>query len=148
MAGPRGDLASVSTMCALALVVMSELSVAAVQGDRAQDEIVLAQLQQVLAKAWVNGDRATIERIIAPEWRSIGPDGRASDRATVLADVFEKGVHRIRRVEIDKVLVRVFGDAAVVTGRTHGVGDFSGAPYDVIVRFTDTFPELVDLVDD
>ncbi len=43
------------------------------------------------------------------------------------------------RVEIDDVRVRTFGDAAVVTGRTHGVGEFSGAAYDVIIRFTDTF---------
>jgi hypothetical protein len=64
-----------------------------VQRDRAQDEVILAQLQQILAKAWVSGDRATIEQKIAPDWRSIGPDGRGSDRATVFADVFEKGVH-------------------------------------------------------
>lgn len=100
---------------------------------------MLAKLQQALAKAWVGGDRETIERIIAPEWRSIGPDGGASDRASVLAEVFETRVHRIRRVEIDDVVVRVFGDAAVVTGRTHGVGDFGGTSYDVVIRFTDTF---------
>jgi hypothetical protein len=43
------------------------------------------------------------------------------------------------RLEIDEVRVRVFGDAAVVTGRTHGVGEFGGAAYDVVIRFTDTF---------
>jgi hypothetical protein len=106
---------------------------------QAQDENVLAQIQQVLARAWVDGDRATIERIIGADWRSTGPDGGGSDRAAVLAEVFEKRVHRIYRVEIDDVRVRVLGDAAVVTGRTHGVGDFAGAPYDVVIRFTDTF---------
>jgi ketosteroid isomerase-like protein len=126
-------------MCSIALVVASGLSIAAVQRDRPRDEVVLAQLQQVLAKAWVDGDRATIERIIAADWRSTGPDGRASDRVSVLADVFETRVHRIQRVEIDEVVVRVFGDAAVVTGRTHGVGEFAGKPYDVVIRFTDTF---------
>lgn len=35
--------------------------------------------------------------------------------------------------------MQVFGDAAVVTGRTHGVGDYAGVPYDVVLRFTDTF---------
>jgi ketosteroid isomerase-like protein len=40
---------------------------------------------------------------------------------------------------VDDVLVLVFGDAAVVTGRTHGIGNFAGTPYDVIIRFTDTF---------
>jgi Domain of unknown function (DUF4440) len=93
----------------------------------------------VLKKAWISADRATIEQIIAPEWRSTTPDGRMTDRTTVLADVFEKGVHKIRRLEIDDIQARVFGDAAVVTGRTHGVGDFAGTPYDVVIRITDTF---------
>ncbi|MGH9203920.1 MAG: nuclear transport factor 2 family protein, partial [Vicinamibacterales bacterium] len=85
-------------------------------------EGVLAELQQVLARAWMGGDRAAVERIIAPEWRSIGPDGRITDRVQLLADVFETRVHKIQKVDIDDVQVRVFGDAAVVTGRTHGVG--------------------------
>ena len=104
-----------------------------------KDEVVLAELQQALAKAWVSADRGTIDRIIAPDWRSTGPDGRMTDRAGVLADVFETRRHRIHRVEIDDVAARVFGDAAVVTGRTHGVGEVDGTAYDVVIRFTDTF---------
>lgn len=107
------------------------------EGER--DAALLSDLQQALARAWVAGDRATIERIIAPEWTTTGPDGGKGDRATVLAQVFEARVHTIQRLEIDDVRVRVFGDAAVVTGRTHGVGTYSGAPYDVVIRFTDTF---------
>lgn len=99
----------------------------------------LAELQQTLARAWVGGDRPTIERIIAPDWRSTGPDGRTMDRSDVLAEVFENRRHKILRVEIDDVNVRVFGDAAVVTGRTHGAGEVQGSPYDVFIRFTDTF---------
>ena len=106
------------------------------------DERALLQLQQDLAKAWVNGDRAVIERIIAPDWKSTGPDGRMTDRPSVLNEVFERRIHRIRRLEIDDVTARVFGDAAVVTGRTHGVGDFDGAAYDVVIRFTDTFVRI------
>jgi hypothetical protein len=124
-----------------ALILVAALTTAC--GDRSffrvQDETVLIELQQVLAKAWIAGDRATIERIIAPEWTSTGPDGHTTNRASVLAQVFETGVHQIRRLEINDVNARVFGDAAVVTGRTHGVGEFNGSAYDVIIRFTDTF---------
>lgn len=113
--------------------------VAGQRSGAAEDEKLLAELQQTLAKAWVGGDRAAVERIIAGDWRSTGPDGRMTNRADVLADVFEARVHRILRVDIDDVHVRVFGDAAVVTGRTHGVGEARGSAYDVIIRFTDTF---------
>ena len=105
----------------------------------AQDEKALAQLQQDLAKAWMARDRATIERIVAPEWTLTGPDGGRSDRAAILAQVFESRVHTILRLEIDDVAVKVFGDAAVVTGRTRGAGAVNGTPYDVVIRFTDTF---------
>ena len=104
-----------------------------------QDKSALIALQQTLAKAWLAGDRAGVERIIAPEWRLTGPDGSRTDRASLLAQVFETGAHKIRRLEVDDVEARVFGDAAVVTGRTHGVGESGGAPYDVYIRFTDTF---------
>lgn len=124
----------------LALVVAGLTVRGAGQGfGVGNDEKALAELQQTLSKAWVGGDRATIERIIAPDWSSTGPDGRITDRAGVLGAVFETRLHRIHRVEIDDVKVRVFGDAAVVTGRTHGVGEVEGATYDVFIRFTDTF---------
>lgn len=42
-------------------------------------------------------------------------------------------MHRIRRVEIDDVRVQVFGGAAVVTERTHGVGQFARAEYDAVI---------------
>ena len=104
-----------------------------------QDELTLVQMQQVLAKAWASGDRAAVERIIAPEWTSTGPDGRTTDRAAVLGQVFDTGAHKIHRLEIDEVSARVYGDAAVVTGQTHGTGEFEGLAYDVTIRFTDTF---------
>jgi ketosteroid isomerase-like protein len=105
----------------------------------ARPDAELAELQQTLAKAWVGGDRETIERIIAPDWISTGPDGQMTARAGVLAEVFETRSHTVHRVEIDQVNVRVFDDAAVVTGRTHGVGEVHGSAYDVFIRFTDTF---------
>ena len=61
-----------------------------------------------------------------------------TDRAAVLSDVFETRRHKIHRIEIDNLNARVFGDAAVVTGRTHGVGEVEGSTYDVVIRFTDT----------
>jgi ketosteroid isomerase-like protein len=104
-----------------------------------QDQAALVEIQQDLARAWLTGDRQMLERIIAPDWTSTGPDGRTSDRARVLAQVFETGAHKILDLKVDDVEVRVFGDAAVVTGRTRGVGEFEGAGYDVVIRFTDVF---------
>jgi hypothetical protein len=115
----------------VAFVVVAGLAAERVgqRGAVAKDEVLLAELQQALANAWMGGDKATLARIIAPDWKSTGPDGRTTDRAAVFADVFETRRHKIHRVEIDDVTARVFGDAAVVTGRTHGVGEFEGSGY-------------------
>ena len=128
-----------TTAAALSLFLLT--AIACTSGPRSvgADEATLVELQQVLARAWVAGDRQTIEEIISPDWTSTGPDGRTAGRATVFADVFETRVHRIVRLEVDDVRARVFGNAAVVTGRTHGVGEYAGAAYDVVIRFTDTF---------
>ncbi len=129
--------------CGVAALILATTVVAGCRDQRhptsAQDQARLLELQQLLAQAWVAGDRATVERIIAPDWTSTGPDGRASDRATVLAQVFETGVHKIHDLTIEDVKARVFDNAAVVTGRTHGVGEVEGTRYDVFIRFTDTF---------
>ena len=116
------------------------LFAAAPQPQRMADaDRALAELQQQLAKAWLASDRAAVERIISPDWTVTGPDGRVSTRQDVLRDVFETKVHRILALAIDDVRVRVFADAAVVTGRTKGRGEYAGVPYDVTIRFTDVF---------
>jgi ketosteroid isomerase-like protein len=99
----------------------------------------LVDIQHRLAGAWVAGDRTAIENIIASDWTVTGPDGRISARSDVLRDVFDTRVHRITALAIDDVRARVFGDAAVVTGRTHGRGEYGEAGYDVTIRFTDVF---------
>ena len=102
-------------------------------------EKLLVEMQQELARAWVAGDRVFIERVIAQDWTGTGPTGVVTTRAQLLAPTFEQRIQRIDRVEIDNVQVRVFGDSAVVTGRTHSVGSINGVAYDVRLRFTDIF---------
>jgi ketosteroid isomerase-like protein len=99
----------------------------------------LTEMPQRLARAWLAGDRIGVENIIASDWTLTGPDGRVSTRADVLRDVFVTRTHRIIALTVDDVHARVFGDAAVVTGRTHGRGESANTPYDVVIRFTDVF---------
>jgi ketosteroid isomerase-like protein len=114
-------------------------SCASQTSTRDQDVARLTAIQQELVRAWVAGDRAAIERIIAPEWKTTAPDGSTRDRAAVLRDVFETRVHKITRLDVDDVHVEVFGDAAVVTGRTRAAGEYKGTVAEVVIRFTDTF---------
>ena len=105
-----------------------------------QDVARLKQIQQELVNAWLAQDRATIERLLAPDWTVTGPTGTTSTRGQVLADAFERRVHRLLSGRVTDVTVRMLGrDAAVVQGRTQASGTYEGAAYTATIRFTDVF---------
>ena len=99
----------------------------------------LGQIQQELSTAWMTRDRATVERLIAPDWVVTHLAGQRITRAEVLRDMLESDATQINASDVDEIEVRLFGDTAVVTGRTHARGTQSGAPFDVRLRFTDVF---------
>jgi ketosteroid isomerase-like protein len=99
----------------------------------------LKDIQEELAAAWIARDRATLERLIAPEWFVTHVAGQRLTRADVLRDMLESPSTRIDSMDADDVEVRLFGDVAVVTGRTHARGVQAGAAFDISLRFTDVF---------
>src|SRR5713226_10708663 len=80
------------------------------------DERQLQDIQQQLARAWSKKDRAYIESVLAPQWSVTQPDGQVLTRATVLGTFFDSVVFDSNIV--DDVTVTLFGDTAVVRGRT------------------------------
>ena len=101
------------------------------------DEQRLRQIQQDLVRAWREHDRTVVEGILAPEWSVTQADGSILTRDTVLGSFFDSVSFDSN--EVDDVSVMLFGNAAVVRGRTVCSGQFSGAPFDVRIRFTDVF---------
>jgi ketosteroid isomerase-like protein len=100
-------------------------------------DVDFAQVEQQLARAWVESDRATIDRIIASDWTTIAITGHVLTRAEVMADFFRNGKSPIGAMTIDDVRVRLLGEVAIVTGRT--VARATGSQTDVVLRFTDIF---------
>jgi hypothetical protein len=101
------------------------------------DEGRLMQIQQDLSRAWAQHDRAFVESILAPEWSVTQADGSILDRATVLGPFFDT-VSFDSNV-VDDVTVMLFGDAAVVRGRTSVSARVNGTPVNARIRFTDVF---------
>jgi uncharacterized protein (TIGR02246 family) len=98
----------------------------------------LETIEQDLVKAWVDGDREAIGRVLAPDWTVTGITGRVMTKAQVMDEMFAGTDRPIAAMTVDDVAVRVFGDAAVVTGRTVARGNSPGAA-PVELRFTDVF---------
>jgi len=65
------------------------------------------------------------------------PDGQVLTRATVLGTFFDAVAFDSNTV--DDVTVTLFGDTAVVRGRTVATGTFNRSPIRARIRFTDVF---------
>lgn len=97
----------------------------------------LNQLEQRLVRAWIEKDRETVDEILAEDWSVIDPGGRILTKAQVMSEGFESGTRTIESGTIDEVQVRLFGNIAVVTGRTTAAGSYQGQHFSVQLRFTD-----------
>lgn len=119
------------------LVLCTVLFVAGAQGGDAAK--TLADLEQRLARAWVERDRGFIEGLLAPDWTVIDASGTVLTRQQVLDQTFGATERRIDAMVIDEVKVRTLDDVAIVTGRTRATGSYQGKSVTATLRFTDVF---------
>ena len=84
----------------------------ATQGSVVQ---ILTQMSWDEANAFKNYDTAALDRILADDWVLVAVDGQRHTKADLLGELkAHKGA--LTSVTLDSIVVRVFGDTAVVTG--------------------------------
>lgn len=98
----------------------------------------LTELEHKLVKAWIAGDRGTVDSILAADWSVIDLTGHVLTRTQVMQEL-GSGDRRIESGSVDELNVRVFGDIAIVTGRSVLAGSYQGKRASVVQRFTDVF---------
>ena len=103
----------------------------------AQDELI--QIERELAVAWPKGDKQTIDRILAPDWCVTNALGQVQTKDQVMRDAFQSDTLKVRSASIDEIEVRLFGNTAIVTGRSVSEGLYAGKPFSANLRFTDVF---------
>lgn len=99
----------------------------------------IEDIEQTLAKAWVDGNQAAIDGILAAEWSVTDGSGHLLTKQQVMQETFGSTDRRIERMVVDEVKVRVYGEVAVATGRTQATGSYQGTSASVLLRFTDVF---------
>ena len=105
--------------------------------SKARDELV--QIERDLAVAWPQGDKQTIDRILAPDWSVTNALGQVQTKEQVMRDAFQSGTLKVRSARIEDIRVRLFGNTAIVTGRSVSEGLYAGRPFNATLRFTDVF---------
>lgn len=97
----------------------------------------ITAIEHTLAAAWVAGDCDGWAAHIAPEWSVTHIGGELLRREEVLR-MCRAPDTRVASMESDDLEVRVFGAAAVATGRTTAT-TAGEAPQTMVLRFTDVF---------
>lgn len=120
----------------LGLVHRSDVVAGASQSSDVASQ--LTQIEHRLVKSWIGGDREAVDSILAPDWSVIDLTGRVLTKAQVMREL-GSGERRIESGAIDDLSIRVFGDIAVVTGRSVLSGSYQGKRASVVQRFTDVF---------
>jgi ketosteroid isomerase-like protein len=105
------------------MIVMAICQTAAAQASSpapksaASDEQVLREHDLECVQAMVARKTDVIDRLEADDFIFIGPDGHVWDKAQDIASI-KSGDVVFESINLDDVKVRVFGDAAVVSGRS------------------------------
>ena len=100
------------------------------QGNRMEDHLLA--LGQEWAAAEQRGDATTLDHMLADDFVGIGPRGFMLTKEQWLAR-YQSGGLRNESFTWDEVQVRVYGNAAVATGRQTQQGAFQG--HDIAGQF-------------
>ena len=103
--------------------------------DTAKLEKEVLEVDTQRADAYVNGDVATLERILADDCSYVHPSGKVETKAELLAG-FKARDRKYKSIKRDDVVVRIYGNTAIVTGRNTISAEYQGKNYDVQNRFT------------
>jgi ketosteroid isomerase-like protein len=98
----------------------------------------LIKLEKEWADAAVKADVAALDHILADDFVSTDFEGTLWDKAKSLA-LMKSGEDKASSAVLDDMKARVYGDAAVVTGRATVKQVYKGRDLSGQYRFTDTF---------
>jgi ketosteroid isomerase-like protein len=102
-----------------------------------KDEESLMQMEREWVEAAQKKDAATLDRILADDWVGQGPTGTAT-KAQALAEL-KSGDNKLESITLGNMKVRVFGDAAVVTGSDDEKSSYKGKDTSGHYTWTDFF---------
>jgi uncharacterized protein (TIGR02246 family) len=111
-----------------------QIGAAAASSQNATKQRIL-QLEEERNQAIVKGDAAALERMTADDYTFITLRGELRTKAEIIQG-FRSGSFHYDNRRISDMNVRVYGDTAVVTGRSVQSGHENGKDYSGDYRFT------------
>jgi len=103
----------------------------------ADDTAAILKAEADICTAFEHEDAHWLEQHLDPSFTLTSSTGKVTTRADEVADLRAGTKYEVFRNRDSKV--RVYGDAAVVTGITRVEGQADGKPYALDFQFTDTY---------
>lgn len=126
------------TFALLAAIGCAGLASASARPGAAEDDIAeILRAEREICAAFERGDADWLEANLDPTFTLTSSTGRVTTRAQEVAELRGGTRYAVFRNRDSKV--RLYGDAAVVTGITRVEGKAGGAPYALDFQFTDTY---------
>jgi hypothetical protein len=123
----------------LLLVGFLKVAIATAQAGENDDMKVLLELESKMAQAWVQRDTQTLEQILADDYTLAGTGDALIGKGQYVAEIVNPEFQTTSAI-VDDLRIRLYGDAAVVTGRAAYQGwSKKRGSYVRRFRFTDTF---------
>ena len=119
-----------------ALTFLTTLPLAFAQESEEANTVL--QTERDLAAAYQRSDADAIAQGVMEDYTLTNSLGTVTTRADDIAEA-KKNDPKYEIFENYDMKVRLHGDTAVVTGKTHTKGVSSGKPFDFQFQFTDTF---------
>ncbi|HUR53087.1 MAG TPA: nuclear transport factor 2 family protein [Gemmataceae bacterium] len=121
----------------LVLVLVAAVAAGPARGDEPDAKKAVGDFSKQVADAMVKGDAMAVKDMLADGWRVTGPGG-THDKAETLA-AMKDGTLKYLVMDKSKVEVRVYGDAAVVTGTIRAKISVGGKEQTSTELFTEVF---------
>jgi ketosteroid isomerase-like protein len=124
-----------SVFCPLAAGLFLSIGSAALADDRSD----LLALERRWDEAIVRKDAAALETILADDFLLIGPGGAETGKRELIAGVADPDGVRFDPFETEGVRVRVYGDAAIMTGHFTQTAHLGERSETVSMAYTDVY---------
>jgi ketosteroid isomerase-like protein len=110
----------------------------AADGGRDPDVAKLTQLSNAWDKAIVAKDRAAVAGNMGPEFRIIDGQGEIGNKQEFVEDILDPKLV-IDPYTVEEFEVRLYGDVALLSGRTRMTGKHDGKPFESNYRYIDIY---------
>ncbi len=107
------------------------------------DEKILLEMEQIRIKAYIDFSRLALEELFSEDYDYINSRGKVITRSQLIS-ALENREAVFSTIDLDEVRIRIYGNAAVMTGRLREIGASGAEPFDEQFRFTRVFIKQAD----